>query len=83
MLDRIVECFAGCWFAMEQSAGFVLLELNQSCEEDSIEGIGPRCKSCLSPDHGLRAHLTLALLSPENFKNSMLFCNPLNQSHLN
>ena len=80
MLGRTVECSPGCLSAVEQSAGFVLLEWNPSCVGGSIEGIGPSCKSCSSPDLGSGAHLTLALRSPENFKNSKLFCNGFNQS---
>lgn len=65
MLDRIVECCQECSFAVGQSAGSVLLERSLSCAEGSIEGIGPNCKSCSSPDLGSGAHLTLALRSPQ------------------
>ena len=68
MLDRIVECSLGCWFAVGQSAGFVLLEQNPSCARGSIGGIGPSCKSCLSLGLGSGAHLTLALRSPGNLQ---------------
>ena len=82
MLGRTVECSPGCLSAVEQLAGFVLLEWNPSCVGGSIEGIGPSCKSCLSSDLGSGAHLTLPLRSPENLHNSKFFSNHFNQSHL-